>query len=86
MPTVEIVTKTKLTLDVQVAAKWFCGLSDEQQADFFIAVAKEAESWDQPQWDQWWLVGKHLRTCSCSTDEARELVHHLYRGLAPANA
>lgn len=79
--TVEIVTKTKITLDTETAAQWFCGLTDEGQADFFIEVAKQAQSWERYHADQWWYVGRHLRTCSCSTDDAREVVRSLYSGL-----
>ena len=81
MQTVEIVTTTKIRLDVETVAKWFSGLSDEQQADFFIEVAKLAQAWPGHGNDQWWFVGRHLRTCSCSTDEAREMVRSLHSGL-----
>lgn len=83
MPTVEIVTKTEISLTIGTAAEWFSGLSDEKQADFFIEVAKASRKWDcQGHWaSQYWLVGRHLRDCACSTDEARELVEELASGL-----
>jgi len=52
----------------------FCEMCDEDQAQFFIEAAKIAETWENPQSHQWYLVGRHLRTCSCSTDEARDMV------------
>lgn len=64
-------------------AELFCQLNDEQQADFFIACAKYArEKWDGPQSMQWFSVGAHLRTCACSTFEARQMVSDLHSGLA----
>ena len=83
MPKVEVITKTEFDLDIDVAAGWFAGLSDEQQADFFVAVAKASQKWEcQGHWaTQYWLVGRHLRDCACSTDEARELVQELGTGL-----
>jgi hypothetical protein len=81
--TVEIETKTVVTLDIDLVAQWFCGLNDEAQADFFIAVARQAEGehWPSDQGNQWWLVGKHLVTCACGTDEARNMVIELNNGL-----
>lgn len=81
--TAEIEKHETVVLNVDLAARWFSGLSDEQQADFFIAVAAEAMQWPaQPQGDQWWRVGRHLRDCDCATEEARELVRDLADGLA----
>lgn len=64
-------------LDIETAAAWFCELDDEQQADFFIAVARRAESWAVRPETQWISVGQHLRDCSCATDEAREMIRAL---------
>lgn len=80
---IETTTKTVIAIDMKTAAEWFANLSDERQADFFVEVAKAAQQWDcQGRWSsQFWLVGRHLRDCSCSTDEARELVEELAKGL-----
>ncbi len=88
MPTVEIETTTKITLDLKTAAEWFSGLSDEQQTDFFVEVARASTKWQcQGRWQsQYWLVGRHLRDCKCSTDDARELVQELAAGLEPDRA
>jgi len=83
--TVEVVETKVVNLDMPTAAAWFCGLTDEQQADFFIEVARQAEKWEHHQSGQWWLVGAHLRNCECSTDEARELVRNLAHGLDRAS-
>lgn len=83
--TIETTTKTVMDLDMEAAARWFANLTDEQQADFFVAVARASQEW-QPaagNWStQYWFVGRHLRDCACSTDDARDLVRELGRGLA----
>jgi hypothetical protein len=79
--------KVEITnLTPQQLAECFCEMYDEEQAQFFIEVAAIAKTWEEGRspclWvDQWELVGKHLRTCSCSTDEARDLVISLARGV-----
>ena len=79
----------EIDLDIKTAAKWFSGLDDEQQADFIIQVAEEAKQWTggMGHWTyQFWLVGRHLRDCSCSTYEARDLVEQIADGLKPDTA
>jgi hypothetical protein len=84
--TVEVTKTETLTigLDMATVAAWFCELDDEAQADFFVEVAKRAESWAVNPDGQWMRVGSHLRTCDCSTDEARELIRNLHYGLENA--
>lgn len=63
-------------------AEAFCELNDEQQAQVFIEAADIAKLWKgsmDPGW-QWWSVGRHLSTCACSTDDARELVRAIANG------
>ena len=83
MPKIEVTTKVEIDLDIEIAADWFSGLSDEKQADFFVAVAKASKKWEcQGHWStQYWLVGRHLRDCECSTDDARDLVREMASGL-----
>jgi hypothetical protein len=83
MPSVEVVTKTTLAIDMKVAAEWFSALTDEQQADFFIEVARLSAEWGcRGHWgEQYYLVGRHLRDCECSTENAREMVRSLADGL-----
>jgi len=67
----------KLSRDVTLTpaelAEAFCELNDEKQADFFIEAAKIAAGWNDSGM-QWHFIGKHLRTCACSTYEARDMV------------
>lgn len=78
-----IETKSTIDINLKIAAEWFANLSDEQQADFFVEVAEASKKWEcQGHWaTQYWLVGRHLRDCECSTDDARNLVRELASGL-----
>lgn len=62
-------------------AQAFAEMDDEEQAQFFIEVAKIASTWDGRTFQQWYSVGRHLATCECSNDEARELVQELAQGV-----
>ena len=75
MATVRI--ETDIEFDVAVAAAWFCRLSDDEMCKFFVAVAEIASSWEVPADYQWAAVGRQLRTCECSTTEARDMVKAL---------
>ncbi len=70
-----------LTLTPAQIAEAFCGLNDERQAQVFIEIAKIAAEWNGSPGYQWWLVGRHLRTCECATDEAREVVDEIHRAM-----
>lgn len=67
-------------------AEAFCELDDEAQAQFFIECAAIASTWCSTptsmnlgaDW-QWYLVGKHLATCACSNDDARDMVREIAR-------
>lgn len=66
---------TEITLDVETAATWFCGLSDEQQADFFINVQRVAdETMGGNPYLQWAYMMGHLRTCECSNEATRAMI------------
>jgi hypothetical protein len=62
-----------LTLD-QLAGL-FVELDDDSQAQFFVKVAALMQSWTPHERDmQAFYIGRHLRDCRCSTEEARDLV------------
>ncbi len=71
-----------LTLDVkltpeQIAEAW-CDLDDEGQAQFFIECARIAAKWrPDSNFQQWFSIGRHLRDCECSTEEARGMVRDI---------
>lgn len=60
-------------------AREFCTLDDDGQAQFFVEVAKIMRAWPSANGleIQAQAVGSHLRTCECSTADAREFVAHL---------
>lgn len=62
-------------------AKQFCELCDEAQAEFFIEAAEIGQEWDRDHTNQWFVVGRHLETCICATEEAREMIKALRAGL-----
>jgi hypothetical protein len=62
-------------------AEQFAEMSDEEQAQVFIEVARIARTWMGTNMDQWYAVGGHLRTCSCSTPEARDMVRRIAEGV-----
>lgn len=65
---------TGIELDIETAAKWFAGLDDDQMCKFLVAVAAEAEKYPGSPDNQWYYLGGHLRSCKCSTEEARTMV------------
>ena len=78
-----ILKTIELALTPKEAAEAFCNWNDEDQAQFFIEVAKLAEEWPGISGMQWFLVGRHLLQCTCSTDDARELVKAIAQGCEP---
>lgn len=68
----KVTVEAVVDLTPQVLARGFCALYDEDQAQFFIEVAKIAKSWTEKNersfgadW-QWHSVGRHLATCACA--------------------
>lgn len=82
--------KFHATVEVPVSVKelaaMFCELGDEGQAQFFIEAAGLAREWPT-RWGgpsyQWRLVGRHLKSCECSHDDARSMVADIAGGLDP---
>ncbi len=65
-------------------AEMFCEMIDEDQAQFFIEAARIAATWPTKHGGasyQWYVVGKHLQTCECSTDDARSMVQDICNGI-----
>lgn len=58
-------------------AHTFASMDDDMQAKFFVEVARLLnEIPDRPlaYANQAYYIGKHLRDCTCSTEEARQFV------------
>ncbi len=80
-----MILPVEIKLTPRQLAEAFCEMNDEQQAQVFIEAAAIAQQWkgDFGSGWQWWLVGRHLLTCGCSNDDARELVQEIARGATP---
>jgi hypothetical protein len=81
----------KLTVERKLTpaevAQAFCELDDDQMAQVFVEAAKIEATWSGPGfmgpgW-QWYAVGRHLRTCSCSTEDARDMVREIAKAIDP---
>lgn len=46
----------------------FLELSDDAQAEFFVAVGKLANEWKTGRSHQFWAIGRHLRECPNGAD------------------
>jgi hypothetical protein len=60
-------------------AEEFCKLDDDTQAQFFTHVARIMASWPVVAGAvfQAHAIGRHLATCECSTEAARELIRNI---------
>lgn len=88
---IRVTTTTVATYEITVEqlASIFCELNDEQMAQFFIECAKLEAAWPEHpygRFGQWWLVGRHLRTCACSTDDARAMINEIATAITYADA
>ncbi len=71
--------KWTTTQDVQVTiadlATLFANSSDEDQAMFFVEVARIMDKWSPSMKEmQIHYLAKHLQDCECSSDGAREFL------------
>ena len=77
--------KVMMTLTGQVEvgpkelAQAFCDLNDEQQADFFEAVGGIADGWSGTM--QFFMVGRHMKTCECVTQSGIRVIEEIHDGL-----
>lgn len=61
-------------------AQAFTNMNDDQQAQFFVEVAKIMKTWTSSggMSQQAYYIGRHLATCKCSTEDSRELIRMIY--------
>lgn len=78
---VKVKTEVEITMDVDMIARAFAGMDDDQQAQFFVCVAEIAQREYQAPWMQWHAIGSHLRTCKCSSADARLMVKEIHDGM-----
>jgi len=69
-----ITVTTEIELDIKTAAKWFANLDDDEMCRFLVAIAEESKSFTGHADNQWYYLGGHLKNCTCSTEDAREMV------------
>jgi hypothetical protein len=73
--------ETEIELGIDVAAKWFAGLDDDEQSKFFVAVCRAIAIPSSQMESQWMAIGNHLATCECSTEDAREMIRSIVYGM-----
>lgn len=82
MKQVTIHKQIAITLDLKEMAECFCEMNDDDQAQFFVEVAKIMETWPTMAKDnQPYYIGKHLAECDCSTPESREFITNIYNSM-----
>lgn len=80
--------KITRTVEVELTpidlATAFCEMGDEEQAQFFIECAVISRRWESPiaRAMQFYEVGKHLRSCACSTEDARDMIRDIEIGMS----
>lgn len=79
---IPVTMTTEIDVTPRLLAELFCGMDDEQQAQFFIDASAVARRWNNVADWQWFTVGRHLKTCACSTEDARDMVLSIADGLA----
>lgn len=78
--------KLQVTVDVPMTVEQLAGLfselDDDAQARFFVEVARVMQSWSVlARYSQPFDIGRHLRDCTCSTEEARDLIRAIADGM-----
>ncbi len=65
-------------------AELFCAMTDDGQAQFFTHVANAMSRWGRPgaASHQAFHIGRHLRTCECSSDGARRFIEEIAGAMA----
>lgn len=76
--------EVEIAVTPRMLAEAFCDMNDEEQAQVFIEIAAIATAtWPGGIYGmQLYLVGRHLRDCSCSTIEARDIIGEIASGLS----
>jgi hypothetical protein len=72
---VELLASVQSQEAPEALADIFCEFDDDQQARFFVRVAAVMHGWGGGKLDmQAYYIGEHLKSCECSSPEARYLV------------
>lgn len=65
----------------ELLGKLFADMDDDAQCRFFVAAAEVASKWPGDWKGQFYAVGGHLRSCECSSEDARDLVRIIAYGM-----
>jgi hypothetical protein len=79
--------KLSVTVDVPMTLEQLAGLfvelDDDSQAKFFVEVARLMGTWTAHERNmQEFYIGRHLRDCSCSTEDARDFLRNIVDSMA----
>lgn len=72
---IEMTSQVDITVDL--LAKVFVHLDDDQMCRFFVEVHRQAEKVGQKYDNQWYYLGGHLRNCECSNEGTREMLRNI---------
>lgn len=82
MPRKKIKREVEIDLTIEECADWFASITDDDQARFFVAVARiAAETYSSRPEAQWLAIGNHLATCECSSAEGRDMIESIKYGM-----
>lgn len=87
MTTATLTITRVISLTIDEAAEWFAGISDDDMAQFFCKVAEHAKCWPSPSFrpdHMWYLVGRHLASCECATDDGRNMLRGIVNAMEPS--
>lgn len=79
--------KLQVMVDVPMTLEQLAGLfvelDDDSQAKFFVEVARLMGSWTPHERNmQEFYIGRHLRDCSCSTEDGRYFLRNIVNAMA----
>ena len=75
-------TTLDVPLTIEQLAGLFADLDDDSQAKFFVEAARLLGS-QHVRNTQAFYIGRHLRDCACSTEEAREFLTGIVESMRP---
>ena len=66
---------------VRAVAAAYCGMMDDEQAQFFEEVGKVFESWGINGDSQAYYIGRHMNNCSCITYVGRDVLRAICKAM-----
>ncbi len=82
----KITVAVDVPMTLEQLAGLFVELDDDSQARFFVEVARLMGAWTPHERNmQKFYIGRHLRDCSCSTEEGRDFLRDIVGAMAPSD-